>query len=70
MELETDVDLRPSSPHETAGRMLNNLVAAYRRRGDLARAIRAAEMRLGLPLGESEEAAFEADLRSLRARLN
>jgi regulator of sirC expression with transglutaminase-like and TPR domain len=70
VELETDVDLRPSSPHETAGRMLNNLVAAYRRRGDLARAIRAAEMRLGLPLGESEEAAFEADLRSLRARLN
>ena len=69
LEAETG-DLRPSSPHETAVRVLNNLVASYRRRGELGRAIRAAEMRLLLPLGESEEAAFRADLRSLQARLN
>jgi regulator of sirC expression with transglutaminase-like and TPR domain len=70
IEVEAEVDLRPSSPHETAVRMLNNLVGTYRRRGDLARAIRAGELRLELPLNDSEQAALEVELRSLRARLN
>lgn len=70
IEVEAEVDLRPSSPHETAVRMLNNLVGTYRRRGDLARAIRAGELRLELPLTDSEQAALEVELRSLRARLN
>jgi hypothetical protein len=50
--------------------MLNNLVGSYLRRSDLTRAIRAAEMRLELPLAETEDAAFGAELRALRARLN
>ena len=35
--------VRPWSPHQTAMRMLNNLVPAFRHRGDLTRALRAAE---------------------------
>ena len=50
--------------------MLNNLVLSYRRRHDLSRAIRAAELRLELPMGGDARKTFEADLRSLRARLN
>jgi regulator of sirC expression with transglutaminase-like and TPR domain len=62
--------VRPWGPHETALRMLNNLVGSYGRRADLARAIRAAELRLALPLGEPDMAAYGGELRSLRARLN
>lgn len=68
-----DLDLehvRPWGPHETALRMLNNLVGAYTRRHDLARAIRAAEMRLELPADEATAEALGAELRALRARLN
>jgi len=70
IEVEAGINLLPSGNHETAARMLNNLVGTYRRRGDLTRAIRAAEMRLVLPLRGSEDAAFRAELTSLRARLN
>ncbi len=59
-----------SGPHETVARMLNNLVRAYGRRADLSRAIRAAELRLELPVGGEARTMFEAELRSLRARLN
>ena len=68
--LDAPPGLRPSGAHETAARMLNNLVGSYQRRGDLSREIRAAEMRLDLQLDESSRALFEAELRSLRARLN
>ncbi len=62
--------LRPWRPAEIALRMLNNLMAAYRRRGDLTGAIKAARMRLALP-GEAEErAVLRAELRSLQAMLN
>ena len=64
------VDLRPWSAHETAMRMLNNLVSSYRRRGDLARAIHGAELRLLLPAGAAGEERNERELLSLRARLN
>ncbi len=70
LELEAPVDLRPATPHETALRMLNNLVRSYARRADLTRAIRAAKMRLELPLTDPERAALDSELRSLRARLN
>jgi regulator of sirC expression with transglutaminase-like and TPR domain len=41
--------VRPWRAPEIAMRMLNNLVAAYQRRGDLGAAMRAASMRLALP---------------------
>ena len=56
--------------HETALRMLNNLVGSYTRRNDLGRAIRAAEMRLELSLEPDLREALAAELRGLRARLN
>jgi regulator of sirC expression with transglutaminase-like and TPR domain len=64
-------DVRPWGPHETALRMLNNLVGSYTRRNDIGRAIRAAEMRLELPVEDAGTAeAIGAELRALRARLN
>ena len=70
LEVAAAAELRPWRAHETALRMLNNLVGSYMRRADLTRAIRAAELRLELPLAEREAAALGAELRSLRARLN
>jgi len=58
------------TPHETAMRMLNNLVLAYERRADLAHGLRAAELRLALPSPPDRREALEAELRSMRARLN
>jgi regulator of sirC expression with transglutaminase-like and TPR domain len=63
-------EIRPWGAHETALRMLNNLVGSYTRRNDLGRAIRAAELRLELPLERGLAAALAAELRALRARLN
>ncbi|HTE64339.1 MAG TPA: transglutaminase-like domain-containing protein [Solirubrobacteraceae bacterium] len=71
--LETDVPatfVRPWAAREIALRMLNNLVAAYRRRGDLGGAIRAADMRLALPAEEPLRSTQRAELLALRARLN
>ena len=62
--------LRPWSAHEIALRMLNNLVAAYQRRADLGPAIRAAGLRLALPVQAPLRANLEAELLALRARLN
>jgi regulator of sirC expression with transglutaminase-like and TPR domain len=70
VEVPASIEPRAWGAHETALRMLNNLVGSYLRRGDLRRAIRAAEMRLELPLEEAEGGALEAELRALRARLN
>jgi len=63
-------EVRPWAAHETALRMLNNLVGSYTRRNDLGRAIRAAEMRLELLLEPELREALAAELRGLRARLN
>ena len=71
--LATDVApdaLRPWSNHETALRILNNLVATYTARADFPHAIRAAELRLALPVAAPARAALGAELRSLRANLN
>jgi len=63
--------IRPWNAHEIALRMLNNLVAAYDRRGDLTRALRAATMRLALPVTEPRlRETLKAELRSIQARLN
>jgi regulator of sirC expression with transglutaminase-like and TPR domain len=62
--------IRPWTAHETALRMLNNLVGSYTRRNDLGRAIRAAEMRLELSLEPRLREGLAAELRGLRARLN
>jgi regulator of sirC expression with transglutaminase-like and TPR domain len=67
---EVPIPIRPWGSHETALRMLNNLVGSYVRRHDLSRAIRAAEMRLELPLTQSDAEPLAGELRSLRARLN
>lgn len=70
LEAPAAFDPRPWRPHQTALRMLNNLVGSYLRRADLGRAIRAGEMRLELPVAESDRGALELELRALRARLN
>jgi hypothetical protein len=71
LEVRTpDPLVRPWSPHETAMRMLNNLVGSFQRRGDIGAAIRAGEMRVALPAEESLAESLQADLRALKARLN
>jgi regulator of sirC expression with transglutaminase-like and TPR domain len=62
--------VRPWGRHETVLRMLNNLVASYRQRGDLARAIRAAELRLALRLDDRVRGSAMLELQMLRASLN
>ena len=61
---------RPWGAHAIALRMLNNLVGAFERRGDLLAALRAARMRLALPAGPPLREALLAELRALEARLN
>jgi hypothetical protein len=51
-------------------RMLNNLVGSFQRRGDIANAIRAGELRVDLPAEASLAEAMRADLRAMQARLN
>jgi regulator of sirC expression with transglutaminase-like and TPR domain len=63
-------DVRAWSVHETALRMLNNLVGSYTRRADLTRTIHAAELRLALPLAPPRIHALRVELGALRARLN
>jgi regulator of sirC expression with transglutaminase-like and TPR domain len=70
LQVAREVEVRAWGTHETALRMLNNLVGSYQRRADLARAIRAAHMRLELPLGARDRDVLGAELASLRARLN
>ncbi|MHB8692065.1 MAG: transglutaminase family protein [Solirubrobacteraceae bacterium] len=62
--------VQPWPALDIAMRMLNNLVVAYHRRGDLGRAIKAATMRLELPADEPHRDILEAELRSMQARLN
>jgi regulator of sirC expression with transglutaminase-like and TPR domain len=62
--------VRPWAAHETGLRILNNLTGAYSARADFSRAIRAAELRLLLPLDESTRTACTAELRSLQAQFN
>jgi regulator of sirC expression with transglutaminase-like and TPR domain len=68
--LSLDEPPPPYTPHQTAMRMLNNLVASYSRRGDLGRALRGAKLRLALPCTDAERAHNEHELRAIRACLN
>lgn len=65
-----EIYVRPWAPHETGLRILNNLAASYSSRADFARAMRAAELRLRLPLDESSRTAMATELRSLQAKFN
>lgn len=67
---EAQAVARPWGAHEIAMRMLNNLVLAYQRRGDVGGAIRAASMRLALPAEPSQKAILNSELRAMQARLN
>jgi len=62
--------LRPWGAHETALRMLNNLVRSFFTRGELANAICAARLRLMLPIDQPGRRALAAELRGLEAQLN
>ena len=62
--------VRPWQAHEVAMRMLNNLVMAYDRRGDVSAAIHAAELRLALPAEASDRDVLHVQLRAMLARLN
>ncbi len=62
--------VRPWRAHEIAVRMLNNLVIGYQQRGDLAAALRAARMRLMLPVEGALRDSMNAELRALQAQLN
>ena len=63
--------IRPWDAREIAMRMLNNLVAAYQRRGDLAGTPRTATVRIALAVAEPQfHGVLRAELRPLQARLN
>jgi len=62
--------VQPWGAHVTALRMLNNLVGSYTRRGDLLAAIRAANLRLELPVEGADRDALAAEALGLQARLN
>jgi len=61
---------RPRTPHEIALRILTDLVAVAVARTDVAAAVRAAELRLALPLTPPRRAVLERELAVLRGRLN
>jgi regulator of sirC expression with transglutaminase-like and TPR domain len=63
-------DPRWLCPHLVALLLVEELGARFGERGDLTRAIRAAELRLQLPLDPRARERHELELRSLRARLN
>lgn len=62
--------VRPWGSHETALRMLNNLVGSYTKRGHVGAAIHAADLRLLLPVEPADLDRYTLEARSLRARLN
>lgn len=62
--------VRPWSAQETVLRMLNNLVRSWLERGDLTRALHAAELRLAVPADNDTHAHFVNERAALLARLN
>ncbi|HWH09805.1 MAG TPA: transglutaminase-like domain-containing protein [Solirubrobacteraceae bacterium] len=70
LEIPESARVEQWDAHQTVLRVLNNLVGSYRRRNDVVRAIRAAELRMELPLGDRQAAALQLELRSVRSALN
>jgi regulator of sirC expression with transglutaminase-like and TPR domain len=62
--------VRPWGPHDIALRMLNNLVHSYSERGDLERALHAAELRALLPGHGALREQQHLEHAALLARLN
>jgi Transglutaminase-like superfamily len=62
--------VRPWRTDEIVMRILNNLVAAYDRRGDIGATIHAAGLRLALPARASQRDLLKAELKAFQARLN
>jgi regulator of sirC expression with transglutaminase-like and TPR domain len=62
--------VRPWQAGEIVMRILNNLVAAYDRRGNIGAAIHAAQLRLTIPAEASQRDLLGAELKALQARLN
>ncbi|MEA2478139.1 MAG: hypothetical protein QOJ07_61, partial [Thermoleophilaceae bacterium] len=62
--------LRPWSPQETAQRMLSNLIRSYSERGDVGRALHAADLRDLLPADTALREQQEHERSALMARLN
>ena len=62
--------IEPWSSHDIAMRMLNNLVGAFQRRGQLVLSIHAARLRLQLPASPALIATNRAELLALEALLN
>ncbi|PTL56157.1 transglutaminase-like domain-containing protein [Paraconexibacter algicola] len=58
--------VRPWTAHETAMRILNNLVGSFMRRRDRVAAVRAAELRLLLPADDELRGVLERELDALR----
>jgi regulator of sirC expression with transglutaminase-like and TPR domain len=67
---ELQHEMRWLCPHMVAFRLINAIGERYLRRGDLARGIRAAELRTQLPLDPAAIARHELALERLRACLN
>jgi regulator of sirC expression with transglutaminase-like and TPR domain len=62
--------VRPWTSHEIAVRMLNNLLGSYIERGDMTRALHAADLRLLLPLDDAMREQYGVERAALLARLN
>jgi hypothetical protein len=62
--------LRVLCAHDSARRVLDQILCASLAGGDLTGAIRAAHLRLALPLAAPVRASLALELRALRARLN
>jgi hypothetical protein len=69
-DIPAGVTVEPTSTHQTALRMLSNLVGSYERRGDVGRTLIAARMRLELPLDDRDRRVMEFDHKRVSARMN
>ena len=70
LQVEPSTNVRPWSAHETALRMLNNLVNSYTRRSDITHMIRASQMRVALASTPAQASALRLEWMSMQARLN
>ncbi len=69
-DVPAGVTIEPTSTHQTALRILSNLVGSYERRGDVGRTLITARMRLELPLDDRDRRVMEFDHKRVSARMN